>query len=366
MKLHRADIYRYCLPLRAPLRLKKYTLSQREGLLLRLETTEGCVAWGEASPLPGFSHEDINDAERALKQVLQLLHEGENLPSWRTAEAWPPSVMCAVDMALLRLHALHAHQPLHRYLSPAAPDAVYLSLLLGDGETECPARLERHRAVKLKVGRRPVAEDAARARTLAATLPEGVSLRIDANRAWDLENAKAFCNATQGLPIEFLEEPLHDPAQLPELVRQTQCRIALDETLAEWASRRRGVPAAYTGDASPGLPETAHPLLRVASALVWKPTLAPFSVQAVQELSACWNVPVILSGAYESGVATTAFAAYAAALAPAAAAGLDTYSSLAADVLTVPLPLTSGQLSLAEALAFNVSPAMLLPVPERP
>ncbi|MFN9629163.1 MAG: o-succinylbenzoate synthase, partial [Cyanobacteriota bacterium] len=41
----------FCFPLPAPLRTASGRLERRQGWLLRLETTQGAVGWGEAAPL---------------------------------------------------------------------------------------------------------------------------------------------------------------------------------------------------------------------------------------------------------------------------------------------------------------------------
>jgi O-succinylbenzoate synthase len=56
MKIAHLQVYRYRMPLTEPLTLGAATIEVREGLLIRLCTTDHKSAWGEATPLPGFSH----------------------------------------------------------------------------------------------------------------------------------------------------------------------------------------------------------------------------------------------------------------------------------------------------------------------
>src|SRR3712207_7895160 len=41
--------------------------SHREGLLVELASDRGAVGWGEASPLPGFSRENLDEAAEQLR-----------------------------------------------------------------------------------------------------------------------------------------------------------------------------------------------------------------------------------------------------------------------------------------------------------
>ena len=66
-------------------------------------------------------------------------------------------------------------------------------------------------------------------RELGEELGDSISLRLDANRAWGYEEAAEF---VRGAPrFEYLEEPLADPARLPELAREFGVPVALDESL---------------------------------------------------------------------------------------------------------------------------------------
>jgi O-succinylbenzoate synthase len=239
-------------------------------------------------------------------------------------------------MALLRLAAASRCVPLHAYLHAHARETITIAGLLTDPEA-VPA--SEYTTLKIKVGKRPVEEDVLRVHDLARGVGPNVKLRLDANRAWSYEEALTFAAGVIDLPVEYLEEPLRDWRTLAAFARDAACPIALDETLQDI--------------------EEDDPVLEVAAALVWKPTLTTKSPQQMARWAArqARPIPLILSGAYESGVAIAAFAAYAAAFSPPdAAAGLDTYSRLGDDLLDPPLRMSDGKLTL---------PSWHLPLPLR-
>ena len=73
-----------------------------------------------------------------------------------------------------------------------------------------------YRSVKLKVGARTIAEDATLVRALGEELGDGISPRLDTNRAWGYEEAAEFLR--DAACFEYIEEPLADPERLPEFV----------------------------------------------------------------------------------------------------------------------------------------------------
>jgi O-succinylbenzoate synthase len=187
--------------------------------------------------------------------------------------------------------------------------------------------------VKLKVGGRTVEDDVGLVRALGGLLGDGVSLRLDANRAWDFERAAEFARAVAGVRLEYVEEPLADPARLPELAREVGAPLALDESLV-------GIePEALDGYA-------------YASAVVLKPTLLGGISRTLRfaERALSLGMTPVVSSAYESGVGTAALVALAAGIGDRAVpVGLDTYRRLATDVLVSPLDLSAPSVRVREA-----------------
>ena len=64
-----------------------------------------------------------------------------------------------------------------------------------------------YRAVKMKVGGAPLAEDVARVRAAREAIGPGVSLMVDANNAWGAVEAIAFGRAVEPYDIAWFEEP---------------------------------------------------------------------------------------------------------------------------------------------------------------
>lgn len=273
------NVYRFRIPFVKPIPFKGEMHSHREGVLL-----ERNGRWAEASPLPGFSSESIAEVVSALRDGAQP----------------PPSL----DFALSTLDR-ELKGPLN---------VPYNQLLMGD-QSEVLAAAQGNAdsncaAVKLKVGRQSLDADVRLARDVKASLPQGVSLRLDANQAWSFEEAIEFHRATEGTEFEYIEEPLKDPMRLESLYSQTGIRYAVDESLVGNHSLEHWPNAA---------------------AFICKPTILG-GRHAIERLAKAGK-PIVFSSAFESGVGVIRIMQLAAEFSPQIPAGLDTLSWMQEDLL---------------------------------
>lgn len=224
----------YRLPLRAAWRSAAGDFTVRTGWLLRLETDEGLIGWGDCAPLPGVA----GGLEERCAELAGV--------DWKEAHGWlgqaglPAAAACAVDTALADLAAQAGGVPLAHLFNPYAESGVRCNAALGVLDEGAARRAEAAIAsgfevLKFKVGLAGVSRDLALLRSVAERLPPGVMLRLDANRAWNREDAVYFLAGLDGLPVEMLEEPLRQPdlAGLTALQGQTGVPLALDESLPE-------------------------------------------------------------------------------------------------------------------------------------
>jgi O-succinylbenzoate synthase len=330
-------LYRYDLPLTEPLQLKQTTLRRREGLLVELAGDCGAAGWGEAAPLPAFSRESLDEAavqlrgladgmmDRAITADLPNPHG--SLARELDAMGLAPSARFGFELALWNLYAAGSGKVLPEVLAERPRPSVPISALISSPdravEEALLARAAGYEAVKLKVGGREMEEDVELVSAVRGALGDAVELRLDANRAWGLEEAEEFARATADLGFEYVEEPLADPALLPPLARRSGLPVALDESLSEIEPEE--------------LEERGY-----ARAVVLKPTLLGGITRTLRfaRVASRLGARPVLSSAYESGVGTSALVALAAAVGgEEVPAGLDTYRRLAEDVLEPPLEL---------------------------
>lgn len=344
MNITSVEIFRYSLPLVQALEVQGRSFVFRSGLLLRLTGDRGHSGVGEATPLPGYSPETLEEAVEQAATLTNLV--GQAIPpdveklnggfeTWLGPRHLVPSLRCGIEMAVLNLLAAERGIPLRRLISPGARDHVpVMGLLNGNlGEIRKKAQrlhIEGYNAVKLKVGRYPLADDVQTAAWLHRNLGSTVSLRLDANRGWNFDTALSFANQTADCGIVYIEEPIDEPERFSQFAQESGLDVALDESL-------RDLP-----------PEELQAQPDITT-LVLKPTVLGLE-RAVRlarrglEL----NLAPVVSSSFETGFGLAALAQVAAAVQrEKTCAGLDTYEWFDADVFPDRLPLRQPIVDLA-------------------
>lgn len=323
-------LHPYRLPLTAPLVLKGIEHTDRAGVLVRLDDAAGRVGWGDAAPLPGFSLASRAAVVDQIKTLHSWVADREPAPDWTDPNGTLhreidglgllPSVRFGLDLALFDLAAQAAGRTLAGAMHPDPEVTVPINALLVGEAGAVLGEAERltaagYRTLKLKVGRVGLGEEIELVRTLSERFPT-TALRLDANQAWTMDEAVRFAEGIEGCRLDYIEEPLQNPADLPVLWFDTRLPLALDESLV--------------GTDPSGLQGKGW-----ATAAVLKPTLLGGVARTLRFAAHAHALGIrpVLSGAFESGVAMRGHVALAAATG-GAPAGLDPYNRLAADVLT--------------------------------
>ena len=304
---------------------------QRDGLLLRLVDDRGQVGLGEASPLPGYSADDLTTCGDRLQRVpwselaLELDESKGQLaftaPTAHLLALLPPAARCAAETALLSLIAYDRALPLATLLrGEPPPTAVAVSALLtGDSPAELLASAHAavargFRVLKIKLGRADgAAWELAALRELRRQLEPTIALRLDANRAWSLPVATERLAALEELNPELIEEPLADVRELRHL--RTPLRLALDESLQHLDPESQLVPLLAAG---------------LVGALVLKPMAlgGPLRCLQLARLATTHCTPSLVTHLFDGPIALAAAAALALALPAPLACGLDTHPGL--------------------------------------
>ena len=291
--------FRFQIPFKKPVLLQGRIYEGRQGVLL-----ERNGQWAEASPLPGFSLETVDDVVASLR-----------------GQQKPP--------ASLRFALSALNEPLAASIS-----VPYNFLLLGDSdkiaERAIDCQLSKCKAVKMKVGQGSLESDIQLVKEVREALPDKIQLRLDANQSWEFEEAVFFIESLKDLDFQYIEEPLRDPLRIEELFQLTGVNYAIDESLVQ-------------NDCLDPWPN--------AAALICKPTLLG-GRSAVEKL-ALSGKPIVFSAAFESGVGIMRIMQLAAEFSPRVPAGLDTLAWLANDVLKEPLQKEDGLLTTPRQIDVN-------------
>lgn len=301
--VERWRLLRYDLPLHRPLTTGGGL--RRTGLILQL-TDGGATGCGEAAPIPGF-HPGSDEA--VAQQIEAALCHGE--------EPTDPVARFCIETAALDLAASQSGvRPAALLVADPAPAAPLNALIDSDRPAHQAQALatEGCTAVKIKVGRRDIDSEIASIKAVFEAAPR-MRIRLDANRAWSLDDACRFCDALRGVSLDYLEEPLADPALLSDFYDRTGVPIGLDESLAE---DHGGFPAG-------------------TAALVIKPTVVGGLTAALRLSAQAREIgaQAVISATFETSVGLAALTEIACATGPILPPqGLGTWRWLADDIVT--------------------------------
>ncbi len=219
------------LRFRAPLRTAFGTLATRDLLVLRLETDDGLVGLGEAAPLTPYDGVTLDDTREALGRCEPLLLRSDArdrgaLLDACAAAARLPQALAAIDSALWDIAGKRSRQPIAALLANDAAAEIVVNGTVGAG-ADPPTG---YGCLKVKVG---LDDDVARVGALRALVGADVALRVDANGAWQVDQAVRRLAELQPFGIELAEEPVHGTEALRLLRERVEIPIAMDETAAE-------------------------------------------------------------------------------------------------------------------------------------
>ncbi|MBX5442333.1 MAG: o-succinylbenzoate synthase, partial [Solirubrobacteraceae bacterium] len=181
------------------------------------------------------------------------------------------------------------------------------------------------RCVKLKVG---TGDDAGRVAAVRAAAGPGMALRLDANGAWDVEEAVRTIDALSPAGLELVEEPVHGIEAMGEVRARTAVRIALDETAA--------VPGALASAVADAV------CLKVARG----GGISSLLVQA--SLVHATGAEVYLASAYDGPLGVAAAVHAAAALRVDLPCGLATLTAFADEEVAAALPVVDGAIRVPD------------------
>ena len=349
MRLTHCTFAPYRLPLRQPWVSARGGFVVRQGWLVRLMTDTGLIGYGDCAPLPQAGTESKDSAVACLSGWAATLHglsPEVALGRIAASAAETPAVSCGLETALLDLLAQQAGRPLARWLNPRSSATVKVNAVLGGLDRQIVERAliavdEGYSVLKLKVGLAAGHEEISSLHDLARHLPAGVSLRLDANCAWNESEAEDFIGALAGLPVESVEDPLANPDRAGWLRLQAKAPfpLAADESL-----RIMGADAVFN------LP----PLRRVVLKPMLLGGLRPALALARRAREA--DLECVVTTTVDSAIGVAAALHLAAAVANDLAHGLATSAWLLRDVGRAPL-VAGGEMRLEGDPGLGCCPA---------
>lgn len=269
------------IPFALPLRRRFRGLEIREGMVIG-----GPSGWGEFAP---FDDYDSTRSARWLASAIEAAYG-----------VWPT--------------ALRGLVPVNAIIPAVDSGEAAVLARAATLEQGCTT-------IKVKVGS-GLAADEARVAAIRDVLGGQGAIRLDANAAWTVDEARTHLRRLAAYGIEYVEQPCPTLDDCIALRRTVDVPIAVDESLRTSEDPRDPALHARIREAADLVILKAQPLGGVAASLALAEDL---------------RMPVVVSGSLDSSVGLASGLALAAALPTETVSGLGTGSLLAEDLVAEPL-----------------------------
>lgn len=232
----KATYHKYLLDFKRPSGTSRGIMTTKETWFLVLEE-DGKWGIGECGILRGLSADDRPDYEAKLQWVCENIHLGENA-LWEALVAFP-SIQFGVEMAFLSLNRENTFLLYPSEFTNGSKSIVINGLVWMGEPSFMKAQIEEKIAqgfscIKLKIG----AIDFQKELELLAFIrthfsSEQIEIRVDANGAFDSNEALDKLNQLSSFELHSIEQPIakNNADTMAELCRTTPFPIALDEEL---------------------------------------------------------------------------------------------------------------------------------------
>lgn len=232
----KATYQKYILDFKRPSGTSRGILTQKETWFIIVEK-DGKKGIGECGILRTLSIDDRPDYEEKLKWVCQNFHLGVD-------ELWEqliefPSIQFGIEMAFLSLESKNPFELFPSEFTSGEKNMEINGLVWMGEESFMKAQIEEKlvqgfRCIKLKIGAIDFEKELGLLRSIRQHFDEKtIEIRVDANGAFDSNEALDKLNQLAGFKLHSIEQPIakNHTDRMAELCKITPLPIALDEEL---------------------------------------------------------------------------------------------------------------------------------------
>ena len=243
MKITQINLYRYDIPLKAPIAISLGTIENARNILVEIQTDEGITGWGEGSHLWMIAGETQASGLAAADDMAKLLIGQSPLNIEGCINALTrylpahPTTRSAFDMALYDIAAKAARMPLYQFLGGekrtlVTDETIYINTPERMVEDALRIQAKGAEAIKVKLGTN-LRDDIARVAAIRKAIGDTIPIRTDANQGWDVVTATGVLRAIGDWNVQYCEQPIkkHDIVGLRQIRQKTTIPIMADESL---------------------------------------------------------------------------------------------------------------------------------------
>jgi o-succinylbenzoate synthase len=227
-------------------------MTAREGAIVEITTDQGIAGVGEIAPLPEFAGSCPTETYKQLPAIAAYLRGKTVLEALNLihADSLALTALCGLETALRDAQSKAKGCSISTLLSPnniARRSFVAVNAVIGAKATRAvvaaarEARNNGFGCVKLKVGvGESIRQEIERIAAVREAIGPEIHLRLDANEAWNLEEAITILSRCVPYNIQYVEQPLkaQDLSAMRILRHTIPIPIAADEALHDLESTR--------------------------------------------------------------------------------------------------------------------------------
>jgi L-Ala-D/L-Glu epimerase len=255
VKIRRLTWRGYRIPFRRMFVTAAGRQAVREGIIIRLEDDSGLHGIGEIAPLGDRAARGAAALLPALARLITGLEIEDHADAASRLDA-PPAIVaavrCGLDIASCDLLAKAKHVPVANLLGGLRRALIPVNATIAADNPQIAARSAQSavatgfRCVKLKVGMMgSIAAECELLSAVRSAIGPGISIRLDANQAWDTAAAIDAIRRFEPFEVEFIEQPVgaDDLAGLGAVRGAVSIPVAADEAVISLEAARAIIEA---------------------------------------------------------------------------------------------------------------------------
>lgn len=242
MKITDIKTHMMRVPLEHPVHIALGVITHSVSCLVEVETDEGITGYGEGSPGPLKTGENLAgtvESVRTLRDELLGMDPRDIEVVYTVmnrALAYSGTAKAAIDIACHDILGKSCGLPLYRLLGGLNHE-IETDITVGIDTPEMMASIAREhvkagfRVIKTKVGT-DIQTDLARVRAIRRAVGDDVKIRLDANQGWHAKEAVALLDRLNEYDIELVEQPVpkYDFEGLKYVTDHSRVPVMADES----------------------------------------------------------------------------------------------------------------------------------------
>src|SRR6266566_8606020 len=220
----------------APYQSRYRATSEKEAVLIRVETDTSLVGWGE-TPIDWLNKTFVGAPEDLIRRQV-VGRDPFDLEAWYAENRLGSYLASGVEMAFWDLIGKATRQPLYRLLGGAVRKKIELAACMGIRPYDEAKAIARQyvemgfSTLKTKAGRR-AEEDLEMVRGIRDGAGDRLKLRIDPNQGYSPDVAFPLARDLERYNLEYFEQPMPQSliGEAARLRRRTKTPLALNESV---------------------------------------------------------------------------------------------------------------------------------------